>query len=88
MFHFLQITISYQHFNPVSNQWIPALTTGFILLMIFPMEVCVKCEVLLWIFPTVLTKWHEGLIFNLRRNGISDDLLNILTDFVLVGNNR
>ena len=26
--------------------------------------------------------WHEGIIFELQQNGISDDLLNILSDFL------
>ena len=26
--------------------------------------------------------WHEGIIFKLKQNGISDDLLNILSDFL------
>ena len=26
--------------------------------------------------------WHEGVIFKLEQNGISGDLLNILTDFL------
>ena len=26
--------------------------------------------------------WHEGIIFTLKQNGISDDLLNILSDFL------
>ena len=26
--------------------------------------------------------WHEGIIFKLKKNGISDDLLNILSDFL------
>ena len=26
--------------------------------------------------------WHEGVIFKLKQNGISGDLLNILTDFL------
>ena len=26
--------------------------------------------------------WHEGIIFKLQENGISDDLLNILSDFL------
>ena len=26
--------------------------------------------------------WHEGFIFKLKQNGISGDLLNILTDFL------
>ena len=26
--------------------------------------------------------WHEGIIFNFKQNGISDDLLNILSDFL------
>ena len=26
--------------------------------------------------------WHEGMIFKLQQNGISDDLLNILSDFL------
>ena len=26
--------------------------------------------------------WHEGYIFKLKQNGISDGLLNILSDFV------
>ena len=26
--------------------------------------------------------WHEGIIFKLEQNGISEDLLNILTDFL------
>ena len=26
--------------------------------------------------------WHEGIIFKLKQNGISGDLLNILTDFL------
>ena len=26
--------------------------------------------------------WHEAIIFKLQQNGISDDLLNILSDFL------
>ena len=26
--------------------------------------------------------WHEGLIFKLKQNGISDKILNIITDFL------
>ena len=26
--------------------------------------------------------WHEGIIFKLQQNGISDDLLNTLSDFL------
>ena len=26
--------------------------------------------------------WHEGIIFKIQQNGISDDLLNILSDFL------
>ena len=26
--------------------------------------------------------WHEGIIFKLQQNHISDDLLNILSDFL------
>ena len=26
--------------------------------------------------------WHEGIIFKLQQNGISDDMLNILSDFL------
>ena len=26
--------------------------------------------------------WHEGIIFKLKQNGVSDDLLNILSDFL------
>ena len=26
--------------------------------------------------------WHEGIIFKLKQNGILDDLLNILSDFL------
>ena len=26
--------------------------------------------------------WHEGIIFKLKQKGISDDLLNILSDFL------
>ena len=26
--------------------------------------------------------WHEGIIFKLKQNGFSDDLLNILCDFL------
>ena len=25
--------------------------------------------------------WHKGLLFNLKQNGVTGDLLNILTDF-------
>ena len=25
--------------------------------------------------------WHEGIIFKLKQNGISDDLLNILSEY-------
>ena len=32
--------------------------------------------------------WHEGLIFKLKQNGISDDLLNILSDFLRNRNQR
>ena len=26
--------------------------------------------------------WHKGLIFKLKQNGISDKILNIITDFL------
>ena len=26
--------------------------------------------------------WHEGLVFNLKQNGISVNLLNVITDFL------
>ena len=26
--------------------------------------------------------WHKGLIFKLKRNGLSDKILNIITDFI------
>ena len=26
--------------------------------------------------------WHEGIIFKLQQNGMSDDMLNILSDFL------
>ena len=26
--------------------------------------------------------WHDGVLFKLQQNGISDDLLNILSDFL------
>ena len=26
--------------------------------------------------------WHEGIIFKLKQSGVSDDLLNILSDFL------
>ena len=26
--------------------------------------------------------WHEGIIFKLKQNGVLDDLLNILSDFL------
>ena len=26
--------------------------------------------------------WHDGIVFKLKQNGISDDLLNILSDFL------
>ena len=29
--------------------------------------------------------WHEGLIYKLQQNGISGELMNVLTDFL---NNR
>ena len=33
--------------------------------------------------PKVFDKvWHEGIKFKLKQNGISDDLLNILSDFL------
>ena len=32
--------------------------------------------------------WHEGIIFKLQQNGISDDLLNILSDFLRNGKQR
>ena len=43
-----------------------------------------KLEVLLfsWIYLKPLIVWHEGIILKLPQNGISDDLLNILSDFL------
>ena len=32
--------------------------------------------------------WHEGLIFKLEQNGISDNLLNLLYDFLRNGKQR
>ena len=32
--------------------------------------------------------WHEGLIFKLKQNGISDNLLNLLCDFLRNGKQR
>ena len=34
------------------------------------------------IFKAFDKVWHEGIIFKLKQNGISDDLLNILSDFI------
>ena len=39
-------------------------------------------SVLLDICNAVDKVWHEGMIFKLQQKGISDDLLNILSDFV------
>ena len=39
-------------------------------------------SVFLDIFKAVDKLWHEGIIFKLKQNGISDDLLNILPDFL------
>ena len=30
--------------------------------------------------------WHKGLLFKLKRNGISGNLLNVITDFCIRGN--
>ena len=30
--------------------------------------------------------WHKGLLFKLKQNGISDNLLNVITDFCIRGN--
>ena len=32
--------------------------------------------------------WHKGLIFKLKQNGISDNLLNTLTDFLKLRKQR
>ena len=34
------------------------------------------------IFKAFDKVWHEGIIFKLKQNSISDDLLNILSDFL------
>ena len=34
------------------------------------------------IFKAFDKVWHEGIIFKLQQDGISDDLLNILSDFL------
>ena len=43
------------------------------------LEVC-------WIFLDILKTfdkvWHDALIFKLRQNGISGDIINILRDFL------
>ena len=39
-------------------------------------------SVFLDIFKAFDKVWHEGIIFKLQQNGISDDLLNILSDFL------
>ena len=38
-------------------------------------------SVFLGISKTFDKVWHQGIIFRLRQNGISGDLLNILSDF-------
>ena len=30
--------------------------------------------------------WHEGLLFNLKQNSISGNLLNVIADFCIRGN--
>ena len=39
-------------------------------------------SVFLDIFKAFNKVWHEGIIFKLKQNGISYDLLNILSDFL------
>ena len=39
-------------------------------------------SVLLDISKAVDKVWHKGIIFKLQQNGISDDLLNALSDFL------
>ena len=34
------------------------------------------------VFLDISKVWHEGLIFKLKQNGILDDFLNILSDFL------
>ena len=41
-----------------------------------------KLEVFSWIYLKPLGFKHEGVIFKLQQNGISDDLRNILSDFL------
>ena len=32
--------------------------------------------------------WHEGLLFKLKQNGISGNLLNVITNFCIRGNKQ
>ena len=36
----------------------------------------------LWIYQRLDKVWHEGLLFKLKKNGISGNLLNVITDFL------
>ena len=39
-------------------------------------------DIFLDISKTFDNVWHKGLIFKLKQNGVTSDLLNILTDFL------
>ena len=69
--------------QPVSNPVIPVLTncyqlpTKFLHLLIMDVR-----SVFLDISKAFDKVWHEGLIFKLKQNDISGELLHILSDFV------
>ena len=41
-----------------------------------------KFSIILDIYKAFDKVWHEGLIFRLKQNGISGELLHILSDFL------
>ena len=72
--------------QPVSNPVIPVSTncyqlpTKFLHLLIMDVR-----SVFLDISKAFDKVWHEGLIFKLKENGISGELLHILSDFLSSG---
>ena len=77
------LTNSPRKTSPVSNPVIPVSTncyrlpTKFLHLLIMDVR-----SVFLDISKAFDKVWHEGLIFKLKENGISGELLHILSDFL------
>ena len=43
---------------------------------------CLRQDPSLWIYQRLDKAWHKGLLFKLKKNGISGNVLNVITDFL------